>query len=161
HPVAMALHAALTETRGTAGGGRLDAFAERPHFGLTGVWTPEGEGGTGEEALRLCVCRYDAWRLNPAEFRTQGLTEPVAPDLPAAGEPAPASCLFVDGRLAACIRLGEETRPGARDLLDGLKARGMPVRLLSGDHPARVEAFARAAGFDDWRGGLSPEQKQV
>src|SRR5690606_23439617 len=54
HPVAMALHAALGESRGTLRTGRISAFAEHPHFGLTGTWTaPEGE------SLRLCVCRHE------------------------------------------------------------------------------------------------------
>jgi Cu2+-exporting ATPase len=166
HPVAMALHAALTEKRGTADVGNITAFAERPHFGLTGVWSPldadaadAGKGGVGPMAL--CVCRYDAWGRNPDEFRAQGLTEPTAAELPAEGEPAPQSCLFVNGRLAAFIMLGEETKPGARDLLNGLKARGIPTCLLSGDHPDRVASFARKAGFEEWRGGVSPEQKQA
>lgn len=155
HPVAMALHAALGESRGTLRTGRISAFAEHPHFGLTGTWTaPEGE------SLRLCVCRHEAWRRNPEEFRKQGLMEP-GPEEEAPAGITPQSCLFVNGRLAAFAVLGEEIKPGARNLLAGLADRARPVLLLSGDHPQRVEAFAQQAGFTHWRGGLSPEQKQA
>ncbi len=154
HPVAMALHAALTETRGTLRTGRISDFAELPHFGLTGTWT-----SSDGESLRLCVCRHEAWRRNPEAFRTQGLREPGPEDLPAGVTPQ--SCLFVNGRLAAFAVLGEEIKPGARDLLAGLEERSRAVLLLSGDHPERVEAFAQRAGFTAWRGGLSPEQKQA
>lgn len=155
HPVAMALHAALTENRGTTHEGRITGFAERPHFGLVGTWTPR-EGAP----LRLCVCRHEAWRRNPEEFHAQGLIEP-GPGEEAPEGVTPQSCLFVNGRLAAFIVLGEEIKPGARALLSGLAAHFRPVLLLSGDHPERVEAFARQAGFAAWRGGLSPEQKQA
>src|SRR5690606_22295757 len=156
HPVAMALHAALTETRGTVSAGRITAFAERPHFGLSGTWEP-AEGGS---PLRLCVCRHEAWQRNPEEFRAQGLSVP-GPEAAAPAGITPQSCLFINGHLAAFVVLGEEIKPGAQALLSGLAARSRPVLLLSGDHPERVEAFAQRAGFDAWRGALSPEQKQV
>lgn len=157
HPVAMALHAALAGTRGTNRRGTVTTFVERPHFGLVGTWVPK-DGGTAP--LRLCVCRHEAWKRNPDEFRLQGLVVPGPEDEAPEGI-TPQSCLFVNGRLAAFVVLGEEIKPGAQTLLTGLSAASRPVLLLSGDHPERVEAFAQRAGFTAWRGGLSPEQKQT
>ncbi len=150
HPVATAINAGLART-----GGRVSEFAEIPHFGLTGLWYP----GTSEGApLRVALCRHGAWERNTGVFRALGLQPPPGDETPAGNTPA--SCLFVDGRLAAFVRLGEEIKPGVTGLLQGLESSGLAVRLLSGDHPDRVADFAERCGFRDFRGGLSPEQKQ-
>ena len=158
HPVAVAIHEGLARATGT-----VDAFAELSHFGLTGRWSPERvEDAEVEEkgsALHVVLCRYGAWERNTADFVALGLQPPPVDSLPAGD--APASCLFIDGRIAAYVRLGEEIKPGVPELLRGLTERGMAVRLLSGDHPDRVADFASRCGFAEYRGGLSPEEKQV
>lgn len=158
HPVAMAVNAALgdpVETPETERG-RVEGFAEIPHFGLRGRWeTPSGR------RVELCLTRFGAWEGNDPAFREAGLVAPAGPDLARTeGEP-PQSCLFVDGRLAAMIWLGEEVKPGVRELLAGLAEMGIETELLSGDHPDRVARFAEACGFARYRGGLSPEEKQA
>lgn len=68
----------------------------------------------------------------------------------------------VDGRLAGVAGIGDELRPEARATVAALAARGIRVRILSGDHPdvvARVGAALGLAG-DDALGGLTPEAKR-
>jgi Cu2+-exporting ATPase len=40
-----------------------------------------------------------------------------------------------------------------------LRAAGLRVHLLSGDHPAAVAAAARRLGIETWHGGASPQEK--
>ena len=49
-----------------------------------------------------------------------------------------------------------------RATVDALRARGIRVRILSGDHPAVVARVARELGLpeEDAEGGLTPEQKR-
>jgi cation transport ATPase len=159
HPVASALHAALERHETT---GSVAEFSEIPHFGLRGTW----RAGTGSaNPVGIVLGRFGAWEGMQEErasaFEALALEAPRAEDLPAENTPLPQSCLFVDGKLAALVWLGEEIKPGAAELLRGLEARGLAVELLSGDHPDRVADFAARCGFCDFRGGLSPEEKQV
>lgn len=152
HPVSVAIHAALARdnTRG-----RVTGFREIPHFGIQGTWTSR-EGN----AHVVTLCRYGAWERGDV-FAAAGLEVPDMETLSAsASEGAASSCLFVDGRLAALVELGEEVKPGARALLQGLEREGVAVKLLSGDQPGRVADFAARCGFVEYAGGLSPEAKQ-
>ncbi len=164
HPVATALHVALARM----GGGRISDFAEIPHFGLQGLWHPQAAIGgltpsvyATPASLQVCLCRYGAWESDAVAFRALALEEPRKELLPAAGTDLPQSCLFANGKLVALIWLGEEMRPGTRELLGELERGGLAVRLLSGDQPERVADFATRAGFREYRGGLSPEEKQT
>jgi Cu2+-exporting ATPase len=154
HPVSAALHAALARS---AARGAIAAFVEIPHFGIHGEWR-DAAG-----SARLCLCRPGAWegRDGAVTFRELGLEAPRPEAFITEETARPSSCLFVDGKLAALMWLGEEIKPGAAALLRELEARGVAVQLLSGDHPARVEDFAARAGFTDFRGGLTPEEKQA
>jgi Cu2+-exporting ATPase len=68
----------------------------------------------------------------------------------------------VDGRPVAVVSLGDAVRPDARPLLDALRASGVDVEVLSGDHPAVVADMGRTLGLpaDAVRGGVSPEDKR-
>ena len=48
----------------------------------------------------------------------------------------------VDGRVAGVAGIGDALRPDARRTIDALRARGMRVRILSGDHPGVVARVA-------------------
>jgi Cu2+-exporting ATPase len=63
-----------------------------------------------------------------------------------------------NGPLAA-FRLEERLRPGAKQALDNLAARGLEVEILSGDASERVASVARQLGVKEWRAGQLPEQK--
>ena len=69
----------------------------------------------------------------------------------------------VDGRMAATLAFGDRIRDDSKVILDGLKASGKTVYLLSGDHPAVVRAVAHALGIAPGHalGGVGPEEKRA
>ncbi|MFO0406732.1 MAG: heavy metal translocating P-type ATPase [Labrys sp. (in: a-proteobacteria)] len=68
-----------------------------------------------------------------------------------------------------CFRRGTEApvvfafrqglRPDAIAVIDGLRARGMAVEILSGDRPEAVAAVAESLGVTDFAGGATPQMK--
>jgi Cu2+-exporting ATPase len=68
----------------------------------------------------------------------------------------------VDGRVAGLAGVGDPIRTDAKKTLDALRALGIRVRILSGDHPAVVARVAAELGIpaEDASGGLSPEAKR-
>ncbi|MEO1613602.1 MAG: HAD-IC family P-type ATPase, partial [Pseudomonadota bacterium] len=61
----------------------------------------------------------------------------------------------------ASVRFGfaETAREGAADLIAALKARGLQVKLMSGDGPVAVTRLASEVGIEDAASGLSPADK--
>ena len=59
----------------------------------------------------------------------------------------------------ATFDLAESLRPDAADAVLQLRALGLDVRLLSGDHSEAAGRLARRAGIDHWEGSCSPEDK--
>jgi P-type Cu2+ transporter len=74
------------------------------------------------------------------------------------------SPLFIalDGHLRGVAGIGDRLRPDARETVAALRARGIRVRILSGDHPDIVRRVAGELGLADADalGGLTPEQKR-
>jgi Cu2+-exporting ATPase len=68
----------------------------------------------------------------------------------------------VDGRVEGVGGIGDPVRPDARATVDALRAKGVRVLVLSGDHPDVVARVAAALGIgaEDARGGLTPEAKR-
>lgn len=68
----------------------------------------------------------------------------------------------VDGRVAGLAGLGDTLRADARPTVAALRARGVRVRILSGDHPDVVARVGAALGLPaaDALGGLTPEAKR-
>lgn len=93
------------------------------------------------------------WSLGKAGWRGDSDT---AAEATAAG-----SELRRDGVLVAAFRFRESLRPGALKSLRRLEQRGLALHILSGDHPDRVAAMARALEIPAAQamGGLSPEDK--
>ena len=93
----------------------------------------------------------------------------------APARPAERSALAAMQRGETCVLLGDrqgvlatfllvdQLRPGARELVAGLRATGATVMLLSGDQPETVASVASALGIEPdaghVRGGMSPEAK--
>jgi Cu+-exporting ATPase len=69
--------------------------------------------------------------------------------------------LAKDAELVGWIALADELRPDATTAIAALAARGIPVTMLTGDHPAPAQAIAQAAGVSNWRAGLLPEDKRA
>jgi Cu2+-exporting ATPase len=68
----------------------------------------------------------------------------------------------VDGRVEGVAGVGDAVRQDARATVDALRARGVRVLVLSGDHPDVVARVAGQLGIapEDARGGLTPEAKR-
>jgi Cu2+-exporting ATPase len=62
-------------------------------------------------------------------------------------------------RLIAWIRLESPLRSGAAELVEQLQARGIELRLASGDRVANVERIARRLGIAHHAGDLAPTDK--
>ncbi len=68
----------------------------------------------------------------------------------------------VDGRVEGVAGIGDALRPDAVRTIEQLRARGVRVRVLSGDHPDVVAHVAARLGLaeGDALGGLTPEAKR-
>jgi len=68
----------------------------------------------------------------------------------------------VDGRVAGVAAIGDKLRADAHATVDRLRARGIHVRIISGDHPDVVSRVGAELGLapEDARGGLTPEAKR-
>jgi len=63
------------------------------------------------------------------------------------------------GQALAEFYLSDTIREDARASLQGLKAAGLEVWMLSGDRPEVAQQVAAEVGIEHWQAGLSPEQK--
>jgi Cu2+-exporting ATPase len=68
----------------------------------------------------------------------------------------------LDGRVAGVAGIGDVLRPDARGTVAALRAQGVRVRVLSGDHPDVVARVGAQLGLPeaDVLGGLTPEGKR-
>lgn len=64
-----------------------------------------------------------------------------------------------EGGLLAAFEVRDAPRPGAAELVAGLRARGLHVHIASGDDPAIVGELARELGIAVWQGAMRPEAK--
>ena len=64
-----------------------------------------------------------------------------------------------EGALLASFDLADTLRPEARELVDGLRARGLETTIASGDSAAPVERAGEALGVARRLAGLSPADK--
>ena len=67
----------------------------------------------------------------------------------------------VDGRLAAALGIGDRIKPGALEAIRRLRAMGLDVVMLTGDHRATAEAVASAVGIQQVVAGVLPDGKAV
>ncbi len=68
----------------------------------------------------------------------------------------------VNGQVAGVAGVGDPIRADAADTVAALRRAGLPLQILSGDHPAVVARTALALGIpaDQAHGGLTPEGKR-
>lgn len=95
----------------------------------------------------------------------RGATVPESLDAAAAGavlDNLSPVFVAVDGQVRGVAAVGDSLRPDARRTIAALQARGVRVRVLSGDHPDLVRAIASDLELDDEDalGGLTPEAKR-
>ena len=67
----------------------------------------------------------------------------------------------VDGRLTAALGIGDRIKPGALEAIRRLRAMGLDVVMLTGDHRATAEAVASAVGIQQVVAGVLPDGKAV
>jgi Cu+-exporting ATPase len=123
---------------------RAQDFRAQPGAGV--------EGRVGGRAVWIGSARAALARgLDPQ------LLEPLAAPLRAAGE----SLVVVlrERELAGVLGFRDAPRPGASKALEELRALGLELEILSGDHAAAVERTARELGVSAARGELTPEEK--
>jgi Cu+-exporting ATPase len=65
----------------------------------------------------------------------------------------------VDGLLAGVIGVADPIKPTSRGAIEQLRALGLGVVMLSGDHPRTANVVAREAGVDHVVAGVLPEGK--
>ena len=74
--------------------------------------------------------------------------------------PATASLIaFRRGTRTLVVGIDQELRPDAAEVIAGLKARGLDVRILSGDRPEAVAPVAAQLGIASFEAGLKPADK--
>jgi len=98
-------------------------------------------------------------RLGSAAFCSD-LARATAPArAPAAGAGQTPVYLAEDGAWCGAFLLEDTPRTEAAALVSDLVARGLRLHLVSGDHPAVVEALAARLGIDSFTGGATPQDK--
>jgi P-type Cu2+ transporter len=65
------------------------------------------------------------------------------------------------GRARAVLSFDDMPLPEARATIDALRALGIRVALLTGDHAGAAARVAATVGVDDWQAGMLPEAKRV
>lgn len=118
----------------------------------------------GEERLDTSLPVHEAAGAGLQTFAEGALWRLGRPDWAAPEatvEPEVDLVLARNGRPLACFVTEEALRPDSRAELERLAARGLDLRILSGDDPAKVHRVAAALGVPDDRavGGCSPGDK--
>ncbi|MDX1521457.1 MAG: HAD-IC family P-type ATPase, partial [Anaerolineae bacterium] len=67
--------------------------------------------------------------------------------------------LAVDGQAVAVIGLADTLKPEAREAVEGLRAMGLQVVMLTGDNPETAQAIAAEAGIDQIMAEVLPGDK--
>ncbi len=102
------------------------------------------------QGVRALIDGIEA-RLGSAEFCS--LNDVAAP------EDGASSICFVHGGQSAVIAIAQQLRPDAINVMNALRARGLDLRVLSGDRIEAVAPIAQALGIAQWQGALKPADK--
>lgn len=128
------------------------AFAGRPVRPVSELRHAPGEGIEGSiETTRL--------RIGSLGFCAPFCAVPLPATLPALAQDHTRIYLCDQREWLAAFDLEDRLRPQAASLVEYLRARGIFVHLVSGDHPAVVAATARRLGITAAVGGVTPEGK--
>lgn len=139
-------------------------LCERLGVGLQGV-EPRAVQVVPGAGIRGLVEGVEVVVGNAHWLRRHGVAVSGAPDYDA-GLPESRAALglihcALDGREALALATEDPLRPGARDLIARLKARGIRVTLLTGDRRANGERIAAALGGMDLIAEVRPEDKDL
>ena len=105
----------------------------------------------------ICVGRPD-WVLDQVEGPALQLAAQARQWADRGASPV---LVAVDGRAVAAMAARDQLRPESLELIEQLRDRGARPVILSGDHPAVVDAVGAQLGLppEDVHGGMSPEDK--
>ncbi|AFL69193.1 heavy metal translocating P-type ATPase [Sulfurospirillum barnesii] len=65
----------------------------------------------------------------------------------------------IDGELVAIFGLKDSLKEGAKESIDALRALGLEIIMLSGDHQRVSETIAKEVGITTFKAGLLPDEK--
>ena len=133
HPLANAIVAAAKE--------KQLPLAEAHDFAMTA-----GQGVSGQVKGRSVVVGSSAagFDTEAAAMRSQGATMVF---------------ITIDGQPAAALAIVDPIKQTTRPALVALKAEGLRLVMITGDHHATAEAVARELGLDAWEAEVAPERK--
>ncbi len=135
HPVSRGIARYLREHYEGIVPAKLDEFRERQAQGVTALHDGRKLAG-GNRALMEAL------------------------EIPCGFESDETLFLFaVDGRIVAEIELRDRLREGAADAIAAIKALGVRVVMLTGDHEAAARRIAAEAGIDEVHARLLPQEK--
>jgi Cu+-exporting ATPase len=98
-------------------------------------------------------------RLMEADKIVLGDLAAAADDLRATG--ATALFVAVDGGPAGVVAVADPIKPSTRPALSALRAEGIRIVMLTGDHRRTAEAVARQLGITEIEADLLPDQKHA
>ncbi|MBN8246264.1 MAG: cation-translocating P-type ATPase [Verrucomicrobia bacterium] len=104
------------------------------------------------------------WRGQPAALGSRawmeanGVSSALLGSVPELTGGGSVSWLCAPGILAR-LRLRDQLRPVARQLVDRLRSAGLRTVMLTGDHDGAARLMGEGAGVDEVRSGLRPEDK--
>ncbi|MFV0293682.1 MAG: heavy metal translocating P-type ATPase [Paracoccus sp. (in: a-proteobacteria)] len=131
HPLSRALAVALRDEGVSSV--TLDQLVEVPGYGVEGYWQ-------GRKV-----------RLGRADW--VGAKTPEYAD-------GPVSVLAVDGDAPVALQFADSLRPGAVECIAALRSQGRRVIMLSGDRDEAVARAAVALGIEEFRAGVTPQDKE-
>jgi Cu+-exporting ATPase len=142
HPLARAILAAAAD--------RKLALAEATDFAA-----PSGKGATGAVDGKS-VALGNAALMTELKIATQALDQAAAT---AQQNGSTAIFVAIDGRIAGIIAIADPVKPSAKPALAGLRASGLRIVMLTGDHVTTARAVAKQLGIDEVEAGVLPERK--
>jgi Cu+-exporting ATPase len=114
-----------------------------------------GRGVAGDYAAQTI-------RLGSPAFLAEGRVGIDGPELAQAQAGGKTIVGVAEGeKLVGWIALADAQRPHAASAIAALRASGIAVTMLTGDHEAPAAAVAKAMGVDDWRAGQLPDAKRA
>jgi Cu+-exporting ATPase len=160
HPLAAAFAAGsgtLDATRPGGAEGAPEAVSGAPAAVVSGFVAHAGAGVEGRvdgqhvllgSAPLLASAGID---VAPLAARADGLRT------------AGATALFcaIDGRLGGVLGVADPIRETTAPALAALRADGVDIVMLTGDHATTAAAVAGALGITTWRSGMAPAQKHA
>jgi Cu2+-exporting ATPase len=103
------------------------------------------------QGLQAQAADGSVWRLGRRDWVDATLVQADAPD--------GSLCFGPAAGAEVVFTLREKLREDAVTTIDGLRAQGLTLALLSGDAPARAAALAERLRIDEVRGGATPADK--